>query len=79
MIARFAGVCCCGCRRPYRAGDEIVGRPGAWARAECRATAPSAGPFASRAEVLEVFAHARAVAQREERAAVVRRAGRAVA
>jgi hypothetical protein len=56
-----------------------VGRPGAWARAECRATAPSAGPFASRAEVLEVFAHARAVAQREERAAVVRRAGRAVA
>jgi hypothetical protein len=77
MKARFPGTCA-GCGRRYGAGAELVRAAVGWVGACCAAPAPepSAGPFAGRAEILDVLARARVVAARVA-PAEARRAGRA--
>jgi hypothetical protein len=77
VIARFASVCTCGCRRAYGAGAELVrGRPG-WVLESCvdprEAPIPPSG---SDAEVLDVLRRAR-IAQETADAADRIRAARA--
>jgi hypothetical protein len=84
MIARFHGTCGCGCGRRFAAGEQLVRLAGgAWARAACGAAparpaaAPAGGLYASTAEILEILARAKVVAERVERETAARLGRRA--
>jgi hypothetical protein len=85
MIARFPGTCGCGCGRRFAAGEQLVrGAGGGWARAACGAAParPAAAPagdglHASTAEILDILARAKAVAERVERETAARLGRRA--
>jgi hypothetical protein len=83
MIARFPGICGCGCGRRFAAGAELVRlEGGVWALAGCRAAparpaplpaAPaSSAPYASAAEILDILDQAKRIAARVERETAAR-------
>jgi hypothetical protein len=75
VIARFASVCTCGCRRPYGAGAELVRGRAGWVLESC--VDPRVSPLppsGSDAEVLDVLRRARIVRDTGEAADRVRAA-----
>jgi hypothetical protein len=75
VIARFASVCTCGCRRPYGAGAELVRGRAGWVLESCVDPRESPlPPSGSDAEVLDILRRARIVRDTGEAADRVRAA-----
>jgi hypothetical protein len=73
VIARFASVCTCGCRRPYGVGAELVRGRAGWVLESCVDPRESpVPPSGSDAEVLEILARARIVRDTAEAADRIR-------